>query len=55
MENLTVTAALTELTAVVKSIMGIIAADGLLFTLWCASLFFIGIGAVKAIKKAAKK
>lgn len=54
-ENLTLAGAVAEITTVTKGVMEIISTNQLLFTLWACSLFFIGIAAVKGIKKAAKR
>lgn len=53
--DLTVADAISDITTIVTGVMDIISGNELLFTLWCASLFFIGVGAVKSIKKAAKR
>lgn len=51
----TITGAVSTITSVSEGVMSIIAGNELLFTLWGASLFFIGIAVVSKLKKAAKR
>lgn len=54
-ETPTITGAVSNITTMAEGVMSLISGNELLFTLWGASLFFIGVGVVKSLKGAAKR
>ena len=53
--SITMSEATTNMLDIASSVLEFIKEEPLLFTVFCSSLIFIGIGIFKGIKKAAKK